>query len=319
MTVSALAQYAMNSQIAADAQTAYARYSSRGGQNTGTASSQPSGAEVIEDKVSLSPAAMALTSANTRSAQYYEQFFPTREGYSATALATAIVDPGIETFSKGKTRQEVAQAARDSMDAIYADMKADGAAFDYNSYEGKDWHSLMGNLDRRALSAVANNSEGLFSKQEQDVAQSIMSGQQGWAMGLGSGPTRLVEGLPDRFGGDHAARMEAAMTWLDKVSTDEKQTIAWAGQRASVEISYEWITGEPALDMRSESPLVQLIKSAMDTMRDNPDRGRSTGRLRDRNDLEEQAWFKGYEDRLDSAIQANQDYYRTLDAPAAAE
>jgi len=314
MTVSALAQYALNSQIAADAQSAYARYSSKTAQNAGTIPTQASGAEVIEDKVSLSPAAMALTSANARSAQYYEQFFPTREGYSATALATAIVDPGAESFSKGKTKQEVAQAARDSMDAIYADMKADGTAFDYNSYEGKDWYSLVGNLDRRALSAVADNSEGLFSKQEQDIAQSIMSGQQGWAMGLPNGPTRLVEGLPDRFGGDHAARMEAAMDWLDKVSVDEKQTIAWAGQRANVEISYEWITGEPAAqDMRSDNPLVQLIKSAMDTMRDNPERGRSTGRLRDRDDLAEQAWFKGYEYRLDSAIQATEDYYGNLD------
>lgn len=314
MTMSALAQYAINSQITADAQSAHARYSSKTPQSSNSVSPQKSAAIEIEDKISLSPAAMALSAANSRSVEYYEQFFPTRDGYSATALAATIVDPGIETFSEGKSATEVAQAARDSLDSAYKQMKAEGEPFDYNSFEGKDWYSAMGNLDRRALSAVANNSQGLFSKQEQDIAQSIMTGQQGWAMGLPNGPTRLVKGLPDAFGGDHTARMKAAANWLDKASTDEKTTIEWASQRASVEISYEWITGQPAQDMRSENPLVQLIKSAMDTMKDNPERGRSTGIIRDKQDLSQQPWFAGFEDRLDTAIRNTEEYYRDMDA-----
>ena len=279
----------------------------------------------VEDIVSLSPAAQSALVAPELAAapppkaigSYYEQFFPVRDGYSATALAAAIDDPGAETFSAGKTLGEVAGVAGAAMDAKYAAMRADGQPFDFNSREGKDWYSLLGDLDRRALYAVSSNQGGLFTEQEQDIAQSIMSGQQGWAMGLPNGPTRLVEGLPDRFMGDHAARFKAAVQWLDRVSNDEKTSISWAANRAAAQQSYELTMegrGETPENLDSENPLAKLIKEAMATMKGNLERGLSTGRLETDDDLKRQPWFAGFEDRLDTAIQQTQDLYQTAAA-----
>jgi hypothetical protein len=263
--------------------------------------------------VTLSKEAQAALAQATAKTNYYNQFFAARDGFSSTALATAIVDPGAKSISSGKTLEQVATAARASMDQKYEAMKASGTPFDSNSWEGKDWYALMGDLDRRALHAVSSNQGGQFSEMERDIAQSIMSQQQGWAMGLGGGPTRLVEGLPDPFMGDHAARFKAAVTWLDGVSNDEKTSVAWAASRAAAQTSYEWTMvdrGAVPDNLDSANPLVKMIKSAMATMKNNAERGVSTGRLQTADDLKSQPWFKGFETQLDQALAATQQLYQ---------
>ena len=176
-----------------------------------------------------------------------------------------------------------------------------------------DLYSLMGDLDRRALSSVSSNQGGQFSKEEQDMAQSIMSQQQGWAMGLPSGPTRLVEGIPDPFNDDNAARMKAAVKWLDGVSNDEKATVSWASSRASAQISYEWIVddqNQTPENLDSDSPMVKLIKSAMDTMKDSFERGFTSGFLNSKDELKKQTWFQGFEDQLDDAQRRSEELYQ---------
>jgi len=295
------------------------RFSSLGGtEDSGktakdTATKKKSAA-TVGDTVTLSPAAQAaVTAKSDPSVSYYAQFFPTRDGSPATALAAAIVDPGAESISKGKTKEQVATAARASMDAKYKEMQASGKPFDINSNEGKDWYSLMGNLDRRALYSVSSNQGGQFSKDEQDIAQSIMSQQQGWAMGLPGGPTRLVEGVPDSFNGDNAGRMKAAVKWLDGVSNDEKASISWASSRAAAQTSYEWIMeGEKQTpeNLDSDSPMVKLIKSAMNTMKDSLERGFTHGTLSSKEDLKRQTWFQGFEDQLDDAQKRAEELYQ---------
>lgn len=268
----------------------------------------------VTDTVSLSPAAQAAVAAKPNSSvSYYSQFFPTRDGSPATALATAIVDPGAESISKGKTKEQVASAARASMDAKYKEMQDGGKPFDINSNEGKDWYSLMGDLDRRALYSVSSNQGGQFSKEEQDIALSIMSQQQGWAIGLPSGPTRLVEGIPDPFNDDNAARMKAAVKWLDGVSNDEKSSVSWASSRASAQISYEWLVdgqNQTPENLDSDSPMVKLIKSAMDTMKDSFERGFTSGFLNSKDELKKQTWFQGFEDQLDDAQRRTEELYQ---------
>jgi hypothetical protein len=186
-------------------------------------------------------------------------------------------------------------------------MAESGQPFDYNSWEGVDFHTAMGELDRRALHAVSSNQGGHFTKEEQDIAQSIMVQQQGWAMGLGGGPTRLVEGAPDRFAGDHAARFKAGVQWLDGVSNDEKSSVTWAMSRAAAQTSYEWAMegrGEPAENLDSTNPLVKLIRAALETMKNSTERGRSTGRITNEDELKAQPWFKGFENQLGAAMQA---------------
>jgi hypothetical protein len=267
----------------------------------------------IKDTVTLSPTAQSLLAGTGgRSVEYYEGFFPTREGYSAKALATAIVDPGAESISKGKTIEEVGTAARASLDQKYASMNASDQKFDPNRSEGKDWYSAFGELDRRALYAVSMNQNGQFTKEEQDIAQSLMSGQQAWAMGMANGPARLVEGIPDAFGGDHAARFKAATKWLDKVSADEKTSIPWTLQRAANQSGYESIMrdrGQPAESLDSNNPLVKLIKSAIETMKNDFSRGITRGSIQTSQDLKNQPWFEGFQSRLDGAIQQTKDLY----------
>jgi hypothetical protein len=285
-----------------------------GGRTAKDSAARKKSSATITDTVTLSPAAQAAVTAKPNSSvSYYSQFFPTRDGSPATALATAIVDPGAESISKGKTKEQVASAARASMDAKYKEMRDSGKPFDINSYEGKDWNSLMSDLDRRALYSVSSNQGGQFSKEEQDMAQSIMSQQQGWAMGLPSGPTRLVEGIPDPFNGGNAARMYSAVKWLDSVSNDEKASVPWAVSRATAQIFFEANVdrqNQTPENLDSESPMVKLIKSAMDTMKGNPERGVTTGLLTNKDDLKRQTWFQGFEDQLDDAQRRTEELYQ---------
>lgn len=285
---------------------------------TSADAARPQNGAIIADTVTLSPAAQAASTLAQRSAGYYEQFFPTREGYSSTALAAAIVDPGAESFSAGKSLPEVAEAARMHFDQIYADMKASGKPFDVDSWEGADWNALMGDLDRRALYAVSNNQDGAFTNEEQDIARSIMSSQQGWGMGLGGGPTRLVEGMTSPFGDDFATQFRIGASWLDQCSPDEKMSVAWASQRAGLEASYANVT-EGRNDIASANPLVKLIRSAMSTMTQGGGRESTQGNIWDLADLLKQPWFEGFESSLGTAMAQTKEYYAQNDAQARAE
>jgi hypothetical protein len=164
---------------------------------------------------------------------YYKQYMPTRAGYSSTALAEAVANPGGQSFSAGKSFSQVATAARAELNKQYSNMAASGAAYDANSRE--DRNSAFGNLDRRALAAVANNQGGLFTKQEQQVAANLMAQQRSLAIGIYSGPPELKGTFIDRFAGHETARQQANIAFLDDVSDDEKATGAWASARADAE------------------------------------------------------------------------------------
>jgi hypothetical protein len=229
--------------------------------------------------ITLSIAAQAFSVVQESApSNYYAQFFRTRDGSPANALGAAVADPGSVSSSAGKTFAQVTADARARMDAKYGAMNASGKPFDFNSWEGRDWYTLFGDLDRRSLYAVASNAGGLFSKDEQDVAKSIMTQQQGLAMGLYSGPTSLAGNFADPFVGDYAARMKAGIAFLDNVSPEEKGSFDWAKQRASVQFSYETEMrrrGEEPEKLDSGSALVKMIKAAMDNLRDLNDPSKS--------------------------------------------
>ncbi|PPQ30382.1 hypothetical protein CCR94_12665 [Rhodoblastus sphagnicola] len=221
-------------------------------------------------------------------------------------------NPGLETISSGLSSADSASAARASLDSKYAAMAASGQPFDVNSPEGKDWYTAFGSLDRNALNAAMNNQGGLFTKQEQDIAQSIMSQQQGLAMGLYSGPSSQASKFVDPFAGqDSSARMKAGAKWLDQVSNDEKKTVAWAFSRASAQTSYK-NSGSAAADsenLNSDSPLVSLIASAMNTMSSAPSRSYTIGNVTTISDLLAQPWFMGFTSQLNGAIEQTQNLY----------
>lgn len=264
------------------------------------------------DIVTISAAAKAPTGAKDA---YYGQFFPTHEGFSSTALAAAVSNPGQETFSAGKDFRQVAGDARRNLDEKYQRLEAGGKAYDYVHATSEDVNSLYGDLDRRALYAVSSNEGGQFTDEERDFARSIMLGQQGLAMGAYAGPSSQQGKFVDPFGDDHASRFKAAAKWLDGVSNDEKATsVEWAVQRASAQFSYELIVkdrGGVPENIDSESPLVKLIKGSMDTMRNDPSRGTTYGPVTNTDQLKAQPWFKGFEEQLDGAMAQAREIYKT--------
>lgn len=203
----------------------------------------------------------------------YELYMPVRPGYSSTNLALAVTDPSAEPFSSGLTKAQVAEAARKAIDARYAQMAEEGKPFDFNSFEGVDSYSAFGDLDRRALNAIHTDRSGLFSEREKAIAGSLMSQQQGLAMGLYAGPTRL-KGTFDHSpavlnpGPEAFMRLaKATVEWLDKLSHDEKTTSPiWVEQRAGNQWVYEhFATGLGLVpeDLGSGFPFVDMYLRAL--------------------------------------------------------
>ncbi len=265
-------------------------------------------------KVSLSVDALfsisKVNQANNVIPSKYEQFFPAREGFSVANLASAIENPAAQPFSQNRPFPEVAQAARANLDSKYEKMIESGKPFDSSSFEGVDHASLYGELDRRALHAVASNEGGIFSEKEQRIAKMYMSQQFGLATGSYNGPTRLAgnyshpaTGQPDQS--------KYAVEFLDKVGVEEKSTISWAHTRAVNQWTYEMEMSKHGLDaenLTSENPLVQLIKAALDTWPDRPG-VMGGGNVENENDLRRQPWFVGFEDQLDAAILRAKELY----------
>ncbi len=190
----------------------------------------------FEDKIDFSDDAKAYMSATQ-----YAKFMPVREGFSANNIALGVSDPSAEPFSQKRALADVANAARENLNQKYELMKQSGKPYDYNSLEGKDWYSAFGDLDRRALFAIRSNQGGQFTKQEQEIAQSIMSSQEGIAMGLYSGPSRLAGDFADKFAGNDVARFKAYQSYLSRVSDDEKASGDWILANDSAKRGYQSI------------------------------------------------------------------------------
>jgi len=272
-------------------------------------SAQPSGG--VTDTVTLSSeATAAMATGASLPINGYNKYFPVRAGFTSTALSDAATDPGKQTSSAGKNFDEVAADARTRMDVKYVAMAVSGKPYDLNSHEGADSATLMGGLDRRSLYAVSSNAGGRFSPEEQDTAKMYMGQQQGLAMGLYAGPIRLqgefgyrdptTQGNYDEIG-------KAGINFLDKVSNEEKSSVTWAVSRASAQRLYESgmeMKGQTPENLDSDIPLVKLIRAAMATMNSGAGRGMTHGFITNADELKNQAWFKGFESRLDAAVHA---------------
>ncbi|WP_162652992.1 hypothetical protein [Lentilitoribacter sp. Alg239-R112] len=269
-------------------------------------------------KVSLSVDALfsisKVNQANNVIPSKYEQFFPAREGYSVANLASAIENPAAQPFSQNRPFLEVAQAVRANLDIKYERMAENGQPFEKNTFEGIDKNSLFGELDRRALHAVASNEGGVFTDLEQRTAKSLMVQQQGLAMGRYSGPSRLADSydkaVPPGMQ-DHAKIEKASILFLDKVSPEEKSSITWAHARAVSQSHYEMEMndrGQIGEDFTSDNPLVRLLMEAFDNWSSRPGLT-SIGNVENEDDLRKQPWFVGFEDRLDDVLARTRELY----------
>ncbi len=306
-----------------NAQTAYQTNISRliniGNERTNAQHHSSEKRDVVNDVVEFSADAQKLAQAqeakNTHydaTVSYYEEFRPTREGFSAHNLALGIVDPGAQPFSQNRSFEEVSQAARENLDSKYQQMQEEGEPFDENSLEAKDTYSLFGELDRRALYAVSSNEGGLFTKQEQEAAQYLMHGQVNMASGLYSGPTRLMgkfKVTSPTTNNDPMHVNKATIQYLDQVSDEEKATsIEWARERAMAQWAYE-ITSQDSWyipeNLGTDHPLANLLYASW---KSNPG-SRYAGQIHDKKELLNEPWFKDQSASLDKAIQQTRELY----------
>lgn len=281
--------------------------------------------DTVLDPVSISDTAQLAAKEATQNAftTYYDQFLPTYDGFSSAGLSAGVTNPGQETFSAGKTFDQVAIDARQTLDRknvqiskIHSQLEQDGKLD--GSTSSKDWNSRLGEFDRRALYAIASNEGGLFSESEQSFATDKMRQQQGLAMGLYSGPISAKDNFRDPFIGNSAGRYKASVQFLDQVSNEEKATsIEWAQQRAGSQKAYEDIMqrdGKEPENFDISHPLVNLLLLAMDNAGEKPPAENSAdyesdGGPIDSDDLRELAWFEDYKDQLDEAIAETRELY----------
>ncbi len=148
-----------------------------------------------KDSIELSAGGAAAAAAAPVSLFEDKTLWPTREGFSAAGLMRGAIDPADQFFSGGRAFGDVAKAARETLDAKAAAIKAmtgDGlirtpsvlrAEYKANPQlnatrmeqilQTTDQISLMGDFDRRALWAIITNEGKLFSENEVEMANSM--------------------------------------------------------------------------------------------------------------------------------------------------
>jgi hypothetical protein len=169
----------------------------------------------------------SLSTAYSAAIASYSPYFPVRSGFSADAVVLGVSQPGAVSSSKDKTFSDVTLDARKRMDEKYALMKDSGKPYDGSD---TDRNSLLGDLDRRSLYAVATNAGGQFSNEEQAAAKAVMRQQERLATGYYSGPKDQASHFTDPYANDPVGRAKAALAFLEGVSPEEKSSPEWLSQ-----------------------------------------------------------------------------------------
>ena len=247
----------------------------------------------VSDNIILSSQAQAiLKGTGVAPINAFAQYFPTRSGSPANALALSVTNPESLSSSKDKTIAETAVDAKNRLDAKYSSMKSSGRPFDANSWEGKDMYELMGELDRRSLYAVRSNEGGLFTQEEQNMANSIMLQQQGLNMGLYSGPTGKASSFVDPYSNDSLIRSQVNIDFLDRVSAEEKMSAEWIFARSAAQYTYEIHALDEDINIEAtKNPLVEML---VNTMRDLNEDGlgfKTAGNIRSFDDIRNQPFI----------------------------
>ena len=125
----------------------------------------------------------------------------------------------------------VTNDARAALDKLYATAKVTGPIVD-----GKTAVNLSA-LDRRSLFAIATNSGGKFSPDEQSVASGELTNRFNAALSPAAAATSMTK--------NYTVVYKAALEYLDGASSEEKGTAAWSAQRAAVLKGYEAAKQKP--------------------------------------------------------------------------
>lgn len=203
------------------------------------------------DTVEISQAARTAANAKKKLSNMYAAFFPTRDKEGATALAEAVINPAANSFSKSKTITQIADEAREELDAGYIEMRESGEKFDADKEQ--DVNSLFKNLSRRALYAVKNNEGEQFSIEESELAEKLMGKQERLATGYYTGGDEYA----DPYAGDEASRVKAYAEYLSLVSPEEKSSQDWAHSMNAAQTLYGFYLENG--DKEDETPLLKAL------------------------------------------------------------
>lgn len=220
---------------------------------------------------------------------------PSAYAYSGNAyggISTASVNSSNSTDKSapaaGATNVTISDAARALLANQYTDqdfptVTADARSALNNLYkeenvtvpiaDGKPTIDLSG-LDRRAVYAIASNSEGLFTPDEQSVAAQELQNRFDAAMGPALSAGKLV--------GDYSTLYKTALAYLDDMSPEEKADPNWAKQRAALSQGYQAalqypstlpqnIPGDPVADFiarNAEAPATDTAATFSDVATD---------------------------------------------------
>ena len=122
--------------------------------------------------------------------------------------------------------------ARAALDKLYAAAKVTGPL----GADGKTTVDLS-SLDRRSLFAIATNSSGKFTPDEQSVASGELTNRFNAALAPAAAATSMTR--------NYTVVYKAALDYLDGASSEEKATAAWSAQRATVLKGYEAAKQKP--------------------------------------------------------------------------
>jgi hypothetical protein len=173
-------------------------------------------------------------------------------GVSATPTNSSSNSINTPVPAAGATNVTISDAARALLASQYTDqdfstVTADARAALDDLYkeegvtvpiaDGKPTVDLSG-LDRRAIYAIASNSEGLFTTDEQSVAAQELQNRFDAAMGPALSAAKLV--------GDYSTLYKTALAYFDSMSPEEKADPNWAKQRAALSQGYQAALQDPS-------------------------------------------------------------------------
>jgi hypothetical protein len=96
----------------------------------------------------------------------------------------------------------------------------------------------LSDLDRRAVYAIASNSQGLFTPDEQSVAQQELQDRFDAAMKPALSAAKLLN--------DYSTLYKTALNYYDNMSAEEKADPNWAVQRAALAQGYQQALANPS-------------------------------------------------------------------------
>ncbi len=142
-------------------------------------------------------------------------------GTNSSSATNVTLSASAHAALSTKSFLEVISEARESLTGLIEDAGTDGPYKD-----GKLAIDLSG-FDRRSLWAIAGNSDGTFSDDEIKAAGAELTGRFDAAM---AGPFAVY-----KVTGNITKLYEAARTWFEDASAEEKTSTTWKTQSAAIE------------------------------------------------------------------------------------